>query len=103
MELDVVAVQGLVRDLAWSAQVVSDAGRRIAQAGQGFDASCAGAGYRSQGDRVAQALAGIASHVYGWANCTLDTAGLLGRAVAENVGVDRSTATGIGSKTEMLA
>lgn len=102
MELDVAAVRGIAEDLERSAQSVNSSTQRVANAGQEFDATAAGADYRSQGNRISQALTDVAAHLYGWANCTNDTAGVLGHAVNTNVSVDQTNATNLNKAQETL-
>ncbi|WP_067892378.1 hypothetical protein [Nocardia vaccinii] len=102
MDLDVAAVRSIEDDLQRSAQAVNVSAQQIAKAGQGFDAAAAGTDYRSQGDRVSRALSEVAAHLYGWANCTHDLAGVLGKAVTTNVGVDHSTAASLNNLGETL-
>lgn len=90
-------MQAISGDLRWSASRVNDAARRIVGAARDFSEQDAGRDYAAQGDRIVNALDGIGSRLFMWANCVNDAGVALGSAATMNGQVDDASAAGFGS------
>lgn len=94
--MDVAALHAIARDLKWSADVLDESARAVGTAAR-YDAADAGRDYRTRGDRLGRALAGVGTRIQAWATCVRGTGELIDSSATGSASADGASAAGITS------
>lgn len=77
--------------------MLDESARAVGAAAQRYDAADAGRDYRTRGDRLGQALAGVGNRIQAWATCVRGTGELIDTSATGSAKSDGASAAGITS------